>query len=308
MSTAGSLLLDVRLTRSMYCHTELRAPWGLEMPPRGMAFFHFIATGAATVHVGRRFYTLDEGDLALLPHGRGHELLSARGVPARPANRQKYRMLADNVAHMEAGGRGAFTLAICAGVRFEEGASHPLLGLLPEIIVVRPRRWGDASLEATLRVLALEAQGGRPGSDAIITRLSDVVVLQVLRRWLEEAPATELAGLAGLRDPRLARVLAAVHADPAADWSVERLAERAAMSRASFAEHFHAVMRLPPMEYVTRWRMHLARRRLRDRQRGVGALARELGYASEAAFSRAFKRVVGEAPAAWRARALTAAA
>jgi AraC-like DNA-binding protein len=158
-------------------------------------------------------------------------------------------------------------------------------------------------MQSTLRLIAAEAREPRPGGEAVITPLADILVVQAIRTWLETDPAARTGWLSALRDPQIGRVVALVHRDPGADWTLDGLAREARMSRSAFAARFTELAGEPAMRYVTRWRMHVAGTALARGAR-VGELARQLGYDSETAFARAYKRVAGTTPGAARDRAL----
>ena len=196
---------------------------------------------------------------------------------------------------------GSATTLICGAVRFDHPAARNLVEILPEIIHVdaAARPHGDW-MPALLGLMAAEARELRPGGEAVITRLGDVLVIQALRAWLETDPAARTGWLGALQDRQIGPAIALIHRDPARAWTVASLADELAMSRSAFAARFTELVGEPVMAYVTRWRMQVAVGALRDEGATVGELANRLGYRSEAAFSRAFKRVVGVAPGAVR--------
>jgi AraC-like DNA-binding protein len=155
-------------------------------------------------------------------------------------------------------------------------------------------------VQSTLRFMAAEPQELGAGGETVITRLADVLVIHAIRGWIQRDPAAQTGWLAGLRDKQVGRALTLIHRDPAHPWTLESLASEAAMSRSAFAARFSEVVGVPAMQYVARWRMHLATSWLREDDAGLGELAGRLGYRSEAAFSRAFERVVGTSPGAAR--------
>ena len=190
---------------------------------------------------------------------------------------------------------GRETRLLCGAIRFEHPAARNLIGVLPPVIQLDDPR----PLQATLSMLAAETRDPQPGGEAIITRLADVLVIQAIRGWIAADPAAQTGWLGALRDPQLGRALALIHGDPAREWTVAALAAELAMSRSAFAARFTELVGVPAMQYVTDWRMQLARNALRDGGRWA-EVAGELGYRSEAAFSRAFKRVMGMPPGAAR--------
>ena len=190
-------------------------------------------------------------------------------------------------------------------MRFEHPAAENLIGSLPSTIHIEasssPRLdW----MESTLRLMAAEAGELRPGGEAVITRLGDILVIQAIRAWMDSDPAARTGWLGALQDPQIGRAISLIHRDPARDWTVASLADELAMSRSAFAARFTELVGEPVMRYVARWRMHVAVDALNEEGATVGELADRLGYRSEAAFSRAFKRVIGDSPGTVRRRAV----
>jgi AraC-like DNA-binding protein len=189
-------------------------------------------------------------------------------------------------------------------VRFDHPAARHLVSLLPGLINVD--NWSLSELEwmhGTLRSMAGEARELRAGGETIITRLADILVIQAIRTWIAQDPAARTGWLGALRDQRVGRALALIHGEPERGWTVASLAEEAAMSRSAFAARFTALVGEPPMHYLTRWRMQVAVTRLSEDDTPLAVLANDLGYQSEAAFNRAFKRFAGMTPGAARRRA-----
>ncbi|WP_345411312.1 AraC family transcriptional regulator [Actinomycetospora chlora] len=302
----GEALHFLRMSGTFYCSSDLRAPWGLMLPAGpSCLWFHVVTSGSATVVVGDDEVTLSTSDVVLLPRGEGHELRSTDPPPRTPSPNVvtlPQTRSGDRYAAITHGGDGAPTTMICGAVRFEHPMAERLVALMPDIVHI-PVSPLTARLHDTLRLMALEVEETRPGGEAVITRLADVLVVQVLRAWLAHDPAARSGWLGALADPDIGRALALVHADPARDWSVAGLARELALSRSTFAARFTALVGEPVMAYVTRWRMLVALDRLRTEDITVAAVASALGYRSEAAFSRAFRRVVGSPPGAVRARA-----
>jgi AraC-like DNA-binding protein len=186
-------------------------------------------------------------------------------------------------------------------VRFDHPAARQLVSLLPKMICVES--WDTPQsewIQSTLRFIAAEARALRPGGETVITRLADILVIQAIRSWIESDPSAQTGWLGALQDPQIGRAIMLVHRDPARAWSVAALASEVAMSRSAFAARFTELVGESPMQYVTRWRMHVAVASLREDGARLGEIARRLGYQSEAAFSRAFKRFIGVSPGSIR--------
>jgi AraC-like DNA-binding protein len=178
---------------------------------------------------------------------------------------------------------------------------HPLLAALPPLLVasVRGRPCAEWA-ESSFRYAAKECAACRPGSQEILSRLSELLFVEAVRGYIEQLSGDATGWLAALRDPSLARALAALHAKPMHPWTAELLAEQASLSRSAFAERFTTTVGMPPMSYLTRWRMLLAGQRLRESSDTIAQIAETVGYESESTFSRAFAREMGIAPGAWR--------
>ncbi|MGY1697199.1 AraC family transcriptional regulator [Geodermatophilus sp. SYSU D00814] len=295
----GGVLADLRIRGTFYCRAEATAPWGVEMPAlAGCMSFHVVTRGACVLEVDGDRHELRVGDLALVPHGRGHLLRSAPEAPVSGrADLLPQQYLGDHYSVLRLDGGGAATGMVCGVVEPDRPGTAHLLGLLPPVLVVDAGNGASTGwLPMLLRVLADELAEDRPGAEAVVTRLADVVVLQAVRAWLDTA-ATGPGWLRALRDPQVGRAVALLHREPGAAWTLSRLAREARMSRSSFAARFTELAGEPVMHYLARWRMHLATVALGQGAR-VGELAGRLGYESEAAFSRAYKRVVGVPPTA----------
>lgn len=303
MDALTDVLHELRLADSYYCRSELTAPWGLAIPARESASFHFVAEGACWLLAGPEPLRLEAGDLVLLPHGRGHRL--ADDPASRPVGIHElpHERLAQDAAVLRHGGGGEPALLLCGGVRFEV-ADHPLVGLLPDVLHVRADGGrGERQLAATVAAMALEAAHPRPGSATVITRLADVLVVHAIRSWLETSPEARTGWLGALRDDEIGRALALIHHHPDRRWTVGSLAAAVHMSRAAFAQRFTELVGTSPMAYLTSRRMQLAASWIRAGELAPGEVAPRLGYGSVAAFSRAFKRHVGTPPGALRRRA-----
>jgi AraC-like DNA-binding protein len=297
------VLFDLRVRGTFHCRVEATAPWGLEMPALdGCMSFHVVTDGRCLLEVDGATHHLRAGDLALVPHGRGHLLRSGPGVRiAGRADRLPQEALGEHFTVMRLGGGGAPTGLVCGVVEPERPGVTHLLDLLPPVLHVEGDDAARAGwLPVLLGLLADEARHARPGAEAVVTRLADVVVIQAVRGWLDSG-GTGPGWLRALRDPQVGRAVAQVHRAPEEAWTLERLARVARMSRSAFAARFTELAGEPAMHYVTRWRMHLATVALAQGTT-AGELARRLGYESEAAFSRAYKRVTGVPPGAVRNR------
>ncbi len=299
----GEALHFLRMTGTFYCRSELTAPWGLEMPAMpDCLWFHVVTAGRCWLEAGGgEPRCLQPGDFALVPHGAGHRLWTEPGVATPDVVGLPQDLLSERYSLLRYGGGGAGTTLICGVVRFDHPAAHPLLKLLPRVIHLDAADSAHADwMHSTLRLMALEARELRPGGETVITRLADILVIQALRAWMRKEPTARTGWLGALQDPQLGRALMLIHREPARAWTLASLASEVAMSRSAFAARFTERVGEPAMHYVARWRMHVALNALKEERPALGELASRLGYQSEAAFSRAFKRFIGISPGAVR--------
>jgi AraC-like DNA-binding protein len=301
----GEALHLLRMSGAFYIRSELTAPWGMTVPVMpDCLWFHVVTNGSALIEVdGGSPRTIRPGALVLVAQEAGHALRSDGDALAPSVLGIRHDFVSDRYAIIRHGGGGEPTTLVCGAVRFEHPAARALVELLPAAIHIEPP--GDAWTQGMLQMMAAEAAQLRPGGEAVITRLADILVIQAIRTWLETDPSARTGWLGALQDQQIGRALALIHRDPAKDWTVARLAAAVAMSRSAFAARFTELVGEPVMQYVTRWRMHTAVTMLGENEATVGELAGRLGYRSEAAFSRAFKRIIGVAPGAARRSLIT---
>jgi AraC-like DNA-binding protein len=310
MDVLTDLIDTLRLRGVAYCRTELTAPWGIELPASHIAHFHVVQEGSCWIQLtgeatGLR---LSAGDLVVIPHGRGHRLVDDprnATVPLGDLVREHVGGTRPVIRH---GGGGPPTAFVCGAFHVEDGGEHPLLRVLPSLIHVASRESRTPPwLESTLQFLSDELRHGGPGSETIVARLIDVIFVQTIRVWMEQAPAARGGWLAALRDPLIGRALGLMHRSPELPWTVSSLGAELAMSRSAFAARFTRLVGEPPIEHLFRWRMWVAADLLRRGDLAIADVAARAGYESELAFSKAFKRHVGVPPGAYRRQAHTAA-
>jgi len=303
MDVLTDVLDSLGLHGRLFCRSVLSAPWCLALPAGEHAHFHVIERGGAWLHLDghKAPLALGAGDLVVLPHGRGHRLSDSPGRPPTPIAQLLPGKGSGRCTLLRHGGGGAETSMICGSFAFRQRQGHPLLSLLPPMIHVG----GEAGhapewLDATLRVLAAESRSTSPGRETIVARLIDVLFVQVLRVWLADQPSDGSGWLGALKDPRISAALAAMHEQPEHPWTVSELASQARWSRSPFAARFTALVGEPPLAYLTRWRMQVAAGLLLRETLSIGEVASRVGYESEPAFNKAFKRATGITPGAFR--------
>jgi AraC-like DNA-binding protein len=290
------VLSALRLRSSLYCRSELGAPWGLHFLPMTSAVFHVLYHGGGFLCLPGEttLRPLAEGDVVMLPRGEAHTLLS---TPDAPLFRDLRLDQWGECALMRWSDQPT-SVVLCGACEVEQQSGHPLLALLPRVIHIPQGESGP--LAGILSLMASEAESTRPGKELVLRRLADILFIQILRHWVATQGATTRGWLAALRDEQIGQALGLIHHDPAHPWTVEALASAVALSRAAFAARFTRLVGEPPLHYLTGWRMRTAAQLLQEQRLGVAEVAQRVGYGSEVAFSKAFKRIVGVAPGAYR--------
>ncbi|WP_417689830.1 AraC family transcriptional regulator [Roseibium sp.] len=293
---ALSQILDaLKLRGSVYFHTNFSAPFGVGVPAFGnVARFHMAMRGSCWLQVeGQdRPIHLSTGDLAVIPHGTAHVLSDELDRPVSSVD--------EVVRQTGYSGEGALYFGgaeedqacklFCGHFEFEEGSVHPILDALPSVIHVPNTQTMNAHwLDAVMRFVASEVHATLPGSDAVIHRLTEIIFIQVVRTFVDRE-GDKAGCLAAVLDPRFGRCMSKIHLAPERSWTVETLAREAGMSRTVFAERFTSLVGMTPLAYVTHWRMERARREIAETDLPLIDIAETVGYTSEAAFNRAFKR------------------
>ena len=300
----GEALHLLRMSGAYYCRSELSSPWGLALPRmNGYMWFHVVTHGRCWLQAeGSEPRLMQRGTFALVPHGEGHTVRSEPTARARAIADVPLEQVSDRYEVLRLGGGGPPTTMICGAVRFDHPAAHDLVGLMPDVICLEfPGSLESEWMHMTLKLMATEAKALAPGGETVITRLCDVLIVQAIRTWIGEDPAARRGWIGALHDPQIGRAISLLHRDPARAWTVESLAHEVALSRSAFAARFSELVGEAPMAYVARWRMQVASAWLSEADLTVSQVATRLGYGSEAAFNRAFKRIVGVPPGAMKA-------
>lgn len=299
------LLNQVRLRGEFYGEAELSAPWNLEMPAvEGAISFHVVTQGRCRLVTADGERLLEAGDLAMVPHGAGHRLVSGDvDVPSEPVEMVPQHYIGVRHSRMQHGGGGEPARLICGVVSFEAPAARELARRLPSVIhMQRHSLPAHARLLDSVRMMGEELAEAAVGGDVVASRLADIIVVQAIRLWLAHDPAARQGWFVAVNDPAIGPALRAIHDDPGARWSVEAMASSAVMSRSAFSQRFKELMDETPMAYLTRWRVDVALEMLREPGRSVSQVARAVGYESEISFGRAFQRLMGCSPSVWRRR------
>jgi AraC-like DNA-binding protein len=319
----SDVLRNVRLNGAVFFDVQATAPWVVEAPaacdvapfimPRSdhVIEYHLVVSGQCYAGlVGEAPAALSAGDLVIFPQGDSHVVSSEPGMRGQPNIGLHRDAAGGNLPLMlQQGGGGERCALICGFIGCDRHPYNPLLSTLPRTLVVRREQVARATHEgrsttSTLAVLAelalSESKARRSGSECALSRLSELLFVEAIRAHVETLPAEQRDWLGALRDPHIGKALAALHDRPADAWNLDDLARVAGLSRSILAERFTYFVGMPPIQYLTQWRMQLAAERLRATNAGLSEIATAVGYGSESAFSRAFKRHVGVAPATFR--------
>ena len=315
MDAFSEILSGVTLNGAVFFTAEFSAPWGFSTPAsRLMAakvapgaahlvLYHLVIEGGAVVEMeDGQSVALMPGDVVIFPHGDPHHMSSGKGTkPPFPNYGITPKIQARDLSPLRAGGGGAVSRFVCGYMTCDPHLSRPILDGLPPVFKVNVR--ADPSghwLESSILHLVEESVSGRVGSEAMLAKLSEALFVDTLRRYVDSLPEQQQGWLAGARDPIVGRSLGLLHSRIAHPWTIADLADEVGISRSALVERFTRYLSEPPMTYLTRWRLQLAARSLEKTSRGVAEIAADVGYESEAAFNRAFKREFGQPPGRYR--------
>jgi AraC-like DNA-binding protein len=318
----SDVLRNVKLSGALFFVVEATSPWCVAVPEarafhailfrraRHLISYHIVVEGSGYASVpGQRPKPFAAGDILVIPHGDAYRIESFPGAAPEFDREGTLRFFRDMMSGRlpfvvtEGGGGDPPARFVCGFLGCDARPFNPLLAQLPGLLLIRPVAGRKDLLGQLVELTLAEMQCSRSGGASVRLGLSELLFVEAIRRHIEALPEGETGWLAGLRDPGVGRALAALHARPHARWTLETLAREAGVSRSVLAERFAALVGHPPMQYLTNWRMQLAARLLADGGGKVSAVAFEVGYRSEAAFSRSFKRAVGMSPSSWRSAA-----
>jgi AraC-like DNA-binding protein len=312
MDALSDVLRVVRLTGGVFLDARFSAPWSIAgrvepvdfkpflANPSDVIGFHFVVEGRLMAQVeGGPWVGLRQGDIILLPRNATHVLASATELKPQPAGEIMLPSPGAGIYEVRHGGDGEETHIVC-GYLGSDGADTPLTAALPPMLTLNVSDTpGGDWIAHSFAFAAKQLAEHEVGAATIIGRLSELMFVEAVRRYIERLPPGETGWLAGLRDQAVGRALALMHTQPGRAWTTEALASEANLSRSAFADRFVAVIGQPPMSYLSKWRMRLAANKLRDGH-PIAQIAFDVGYESEASFTRAFRREFGLPPAAWR--------
>jgi len=314
LDALSDVLRVIRLSGGVFLEAELTAPWCIngrlsaedckpfQQAPRHVIASHFVAAGRMQIRVeGQAAIEVAAGELVLLPHNDTHSFGSDLGIAPMPVKDVIEPPPVGSISRIHYGGGGAVATQLLCGFLGSDTPFSPLLSSLPALLKLDLRATpSGAWIESSFRFAVSEIAAGRVGSTTVIAKLSELLFVEAVGQYVASLPAERRGWLAGLRDPQIGRALALLHARPTDSWTAEGLALEVGMSRSVFADRFTTLVGQPPMQYLTLWRMHVAAQQLREGRGNVAQIGFAVGYESEAAFSRAFKRQFGTSPGSWR--------
>jgi len=314
MDVLSEVLKLIQLRGAIFLNAEFSSPWGFHSPPSceltpqlspgagKIVIYHLLTEGRGYVSIdSKQPVLLEAGDLVIFPHGNSHVLGNGKDIKPIDSGKEMERVLSQKLRLIQGGGGGDVTRFVCGYLSFESQLSDVILGCLPPLMKVNIRsdergRW----LEHSIKFAVSEVASTHPGGDAVLARLSEVLFVETLRRYIDQLPKEQTGWLSGVSDSEVGRALALMHQDPANEWTIAELAKQVGTSRSVLAERFRHYLGEPPMTYLMRWRLMLATRMLTSSNASVAEIAAEVGYESEPAFNRAFKREFGLPPARFR--------
>jgi AraC-like DNA-binding protein len=314
MDALSDVLRVAHLSGGVFLHAELFAPWciAIRVGPEHCAPllasasqlipYHYVVEGELHVRVeGEEAFVLKPGGVVLFPRNDPHLLGSHLDLPPVMGRDIIQPPKHGGLFSIRHGGDGARTVLVCGFLGGDSAHENPVISTLPAVIRLDMEEGGAAQwIRSTFQYAADELAAGRPGSETVLAKLSELLFVEAVRRYSETLPEDQTGWFAGLRDPHVARALALLHRDLSRSWTVDELGRQVGLSRSALAERFTHLMGVAPMRYLANWRMQVAAQELRDRSASLAEVAQTVGYESEAAFSRAFKKAFGTAPATWR--------
>jgi AraC-like DNA-binding protein len=317
MDALSEVLHSVKFEGAMFYNAEFTAPWGVREPhsrevaaflhksSKHVIIYHLVTAGRAHCRVEDSTHHVDlvAGDIVVFPHGDAHTI--GHGSPSSIVDQSNHlkEIFSRGMSLARNGGGGEATLLICGYMECDRELGRTFLGGLPPVFKVHIRRdHAGQWLENSIRFSAGEASANRAGSDAVLARLSEALFVETLRRYMAELPPQETGWLAGARDPEVGAALAHMHRSPEYPWTIASLAQQVGVSRSVLAERFRHYLGEPPMTYLSRWRLQVGARMLTSTNYSVARISGDVGYESEPAFNRAFKREFGAPPARFRMR------
>ncbi len=300
MDAMSDILRMIRLTGVVYFRSDFMKPWGMNIDKSNVAQFHLVARGRCYLYIEHadEMVELTAGDAVVFPHGGAHWLADEPDRKKVPGMKV-VQSIKENEPIFQNGDDVCTTL-VCGHFEFDREIQHPFLKALPNHILVSDTEQRQFSwLENATKVILQETDSGNPGAEVVAERLAEVLFIQLLRSYIV-SHGQEEGFLAALNDRDISNALKLMHSMPEEAWTLELISKKIGMSRSSFAERFKHYVGTTPMDYLTKWRMQKARDLLTNSEISLGSISRKIGYTSEPAFNRAFKKQFNETPGALR--------
>src|SRR6476619_302717 len=306
MDALSDVLRVAHLTGGVFLHADFFAPWCMAArvapehcapalgPASHLILYHYVVEDGEELVLGA-------GDVVLLPRNDLHLVGSDLTLPPVAGINIIQPPKDGGLFSINHGGTGKLTRMICGFLGCDCAEDNPVISTLPSLLKLDAEQGGAAEwIRSTFQYAAEEVAAGRPGSETVLAKLSELLVVEAVRRYAQALPQGQPGWLAGLRDPYVARALALLHNNITRAWNVDDLSREVGLSRSALADRFIGLIGMPPMHYMANWRMQVATQKLRNTNASLAQVANLVGYGSEAAFSRAFKKALGTAPATWR--------
>lgn len=304
------------MTGGVFLRADLSAPWCMALnilrehcgpslgPASHLMTYHYILDGELRIRVDdpdEKMQTIGRGEVVILPRNDPHLIGSDLAIPAVSGENLVSRPIGPGLYSIRYGGDGEKTEMICGFIGYAGAEANPLITMLPRLLKFNVEQGPAADwIRSTFQYAAAEVGAGRPGSQTVLAKLSELLFVETVRRYVESLPQSHTGWLAGLREPHLAKALALLHGDIRRPWTVDDLGREVGLSRSALSDRFLRLIGVPPINYLTNWRMQVAAAKVRGTNATLAQVAQDVGYESEAAFSRAFKKAFGMAPGTWR--------
>jgi AraC-like DNA-binding protein len=314
MDALSDVLRVVRLKGGVFLHAEFTAPWCLhsQVSPRDLGsmlegaehvvLYHYVVEGRLAARVANgKPVEVEAGEVVMFPHNHPHLLGSDLDLPPVPTREVVHTSPDGGLWTIRHGAGGEKTRVVCGFLGCDKLEGNPLAAALPPVLRFDTRQGAAAAwMKSSLEFAASEIAARRAGSETVLAKLSELLFVEALRRYVESLPQEQTGWMAGLKDPFVSRALSLMHERVAREWTVDDLGRAVGLSRSALAERFTRLIGEPPMRYLARWRIQVAAHQLRNSDTPLVRIAEQVGYESEAAFNRAFKRSFGVPPATWR--------
>jgi len=314
MDALSDVLKVAHLTGGVFLRADFFAPWCMSarIPPEQchsalgpashLILYHYVVEGALRIRIGNedREELVVAGEAVLLPRNDPHLMGSDLSLPPASGRDIIHHPIDGGLLSIHHGGNGERTQMVCGYLGSASATDNPVISTLPPMLKLKIDGGAGEWIRSTFRYAAEEVSIGRPGSETVLAKLSELLFVEAVRRYTESLATDQTGWLAGLRDPYVGRALAILHRDVARRWTLDDLGREVGLSRSALADRFTRMIGMPPMHYLAYWRMHVASQKLRNTSASLAQISESVGYDTEAAFSRAFKRAIGVAPATWR--------